>query len=453
MASIITGMTVPDNTDLRGQNIISSTNVIRDAGDPNSADTVRANPPPVNQNPQQFFLGGIETATMPKDEVGKIVVDVLRNTSINGVFPTVTGGTIDFSLPTSTASEKWSQQNWTGMSMSTYTNNAPTNHSNVAVFSANNSATDESKIASSESKARPVLDSNVEVSNSRSRSVLDSNVEVANSKSKAVLDSNVEVANSRSRPVSDSKIEVVNSKSTPLTDSDRRVANPMSNTLSRRRSNEQAGDVNTVTPLYVKSADGSSAMVVYMHEAHTISIDPDTTVGDTITDSMSNETIAPSQYFLSGGGGGGEQFPFKISVTSGKSPKYKVSYNSSIINGTNGGPYNIVGLNLDKSLAQEKFIIAEGDVSTSLTTTSFTIKEVDAGETDEVKIETSGEFPKQTKLRLLIGKITVEDLPNNGGKLLRPWQAITTSFRTTMSITNGVPALVLEPAPTHQSRV
>jgi hypothetical protein len=454
MASIITGITVPDNTDPRGQNIIPSTNVIRDAGDPNSADTVRSNPPPVNQNPQQFFLGGVETTTMPKDEVGKIVVDVLRNTSINGVFPTVTGGTIDFSLPTSTASEKWSQQNWTGMSMSTYTNNAPTNHSNVAVFSANNSATDESKIASSESKARPVSDSNVEIANSRSRSVSDSNVEIANSRSRPVSDSNVEVANSRSRPVSDSKIEVANSKATPLTDSDRRVANPMSNTLSRRRSNEQAGDVNTVTPLYVKSADGSSAMVVYMHEAHTISIDPDTTAGDTITDSMSGETIAPSQYFLSGGGGGGgEQFPFKISVTSGKNPKYKVSYNSSIINGTNGGPYNIVGLNTDKALSQQKFIIAEADVPSNFIITGFTIKEVDAGETDEVVMSGSGETATQSKLRLLIGKITVEDLPNNGGKLLRPWQAITTSYRTSNSFYNGVSVLVLEPAPTHQSRV
>ena len=453
MASVITGMNTPDNTDPRGQNIIPSTNIIRDAGDPNSADTVRANPPPVNQNPQQFFLGGVETTTMPKDEVGKIVVDVLRNTSINGVFPTVTGGTIDFSLPTSTASEKWSQQNWTGMSMSTYTNNTPTNHSNVAVFSASNSATDESKIASSESKARPVSDSNVEIANSRARPVLDSNVEVSNSRSKSVSDSNVEVANSRARPVSDSKIETANSKSTPLTDSDRRVANPMSNTLSRRRSNEQALDVNGVTPLYVKAADGSSAMVVYIQDSHTISIDPDTETGDTIIDSMSNSQLGPSEYFLSGGGGGSDQFPFKIETKSGKSPKYKVSYNSSIINGTNGGPYNIIGLNQEKGITQQKFIIAEADVSTSLTVSNFTIKEVDDGETDEVKMETSGQSPKQTKLRLLIGKITVEPIPNGGGTRLTTWQAITTSYRTVNSFYNGVSVLVLEAAPTHQSRV
>ena len=181
MASIITGMSMPDNIDPRGQNIIPSTNIIRDAADPNSADAVRANPPPlINQNPQQFFLSNVETTVMPKDEVGKIVVDILRNTSINGVFPTVTGGTIDFSLPTSTASEKWSQQNWTSASMSTYTNNTPSNHGNVVVSSAINNATGASMIASSESKTRPLLDSNIEVTKSRTIPLIDSNTQIAN---------------------------------------------------------------------------------------------------------------------------------------------------------------------------------------------------------------------------------------------------------------------------------
>jgi hypothetical protein len=159
---------------------------------------------------------------------------------------------------------------------------------------------------------------------------------------------------------------------------------------------------------------------------------------------------------VGGGGGSDIQFPFLITTTngvfgSGQSPKYKVSYNSSIINGTNGGPYNIVGLNEEKTITQQKFIVAEADVSTSLAVSGFTIKEVGAGDTDEVKIETSGEFPKQTKLRLLIGKVTVENVDT--GIKLKAWQAITTSYRTTMSIHNGVPVLVLEPAPTHQSRV
>jgi hypothetical protein len=209
-------------------------------------------------------------------------------------------------------------------------------------------------------------------------------------------------------------------------------------------------DVNGVTPLYVKSADGKSAMVVYIQDSHTISIDPDTSIGDTIKDSMSNEDIGPSQYFLSGTGGAGDQFPFKITVKSGSSPTYKVSYNSSIIDGTNGGPFNIVGLNTDKGITEEKFIIAEANVTSNpfkINNAGFTIKEVGPDEMNEAVLEDG----KQTKLRLLIGKITVE--PQGSGKLLRPWQAITTSFQTTMSFYNGVIVFTLESAPTHQSRV
>ena len=216
------------------------------------------------------------------------------------------------------------------------------------------------------------------------------------------------------------------------------------------QSNEQALDVNGVTPLYVKSADGKSAMVVYIQDSHTISIDPDTSIGDTIKDSMKNTDIGPSEYFLSGTGGSGDQFPFKISVKSGDNPTYKVSYNSSIINGINGGPFNINGLNMDKSITEEKFIVAEANVTANpfqIDNAGFTIKEVGADETDEVKVE---EY-KQTKLRLLIGKITVE--PQGTGKLLRPWQAVTTSFRTAVSFHNGVPVYILQAAPTHQSRV
>ena len=142
---------------------------------------------------------------------------------------------------------------------------------------------------------------------------------------------------------------------------------------------------------------------------------------------------------------------------SGQAPEYKVSYNSSIINGTNGGPYNIAGLNEDKRIEEQKFIIAEADItSASLTVTNgFTIKAVDANETDEIKTENENVFgvtrPVQKKLRLLIGKITVETTET--GVKLTPWQAITTSYRTVVGIHNSIPVLILEPAPTHQSRV
>ena len=156
------------------------------------------------------------------------------------------------------------------------------------------------------------------------------------------------------------------------------------------------------------------------------------------------------------GGGGSSNYPFKITVKSGEEPKYKVFFNSSIINGTNGGPFNITGLNEDKEITEEKFIVAEATVTSNpfeVTNDGFTINAVGADDTNEVLLEGG----KQTKLRLLIGKITVEPLLDEEGteigKKLTPWQAVTTSFRTAVSFHNGVPVYILQVAPTHQSRI
>ena len=157
-----------------------------------------------------------------------------------------------------------------------------------------------------------------------------------------------------------------------------------------------------------------------------------------------------------GGGGSDIQFPFLITTKdstfgSGVQPSFKVASYSSIVDGTNGGPFNITNLNTDISITSQKFIIAEADVPSNLIITGFTIKAVDAGETDEIVMTGSGETATQSKLRLLIGKVTTESTEN--GVKLTPWQAITTSYRTSNSFYNGVSVLVLEPAPTHQSRV
>jgi hypothetical protein len=160
---------------------------------------------------------------------------------------------------------------------------------------------------------------------------------------------------------------------------------------------------------------------------------------------------------ISGGGGGSDiQFPFKITTKdstfgSGVQPSFKVASYSSIMDGTNGGPFNITNLNIDISITSQKFIIAEADVPSNLIITGFTINAVDAGETDEIVMTGSGETATQSKLRLLIGKVTIESTED--GVKLTPWQAITTSYRTVNSFYNGVSVLVLEPAPTHQSRV
>jgi hypothetical protein len=160
---------------------------------------------------------------------------------------------------------------------------------------------------------------------------------------------------------------------------------------------------------------------------------------------------------LGGGGGGPDNFPFKITVKnstfgSGVQPSFKVAYNSSIIDGTNGGPFAITNLNTDISFTETtfKFIVAEAAVTSNpfeVTDAGFTIKAVDEGETDEVVLDAG----KQTKLRLLIGKITVEETDN--GHKLTAWQAVTTSFRTAVAFHNGVPVYILQVAPTHQSRI
>lgn len=166
------------------------------------------------------------------------------------------------------------------------------------------------------------------------------------------------------------------------------------------------------------------------------------------------------------GGGGGGNHPFKITTKnalygSGEQPSCKIFNNSSIINGTNGGPFAITNLNTDIPFATGesndfKFVVATADVTSNpfeVTDAGFTISLVDDDETDEVLLEDG----KQTKLRLLIGKITVEPLLDGEGteigKKLTPWQAVTTSFRTAVSFSNGVPVYILQVAPTHQSRI
>lgn len=163
---------------------------------------------------------------------------------------------------------------------------------------------------------------------------------------------------------------------------------------------------------------------------------------------------------------GGGNHPFRITTKnalygSGQQPSYKIAYNSSIINGTNGGPFAITNINTDVPFPTGtsndfKFVVATATVTSNpfvVTDAGFTISLVDADETDEVLLEDG----KQTKLRLLIGKITVEPLLDGEGteigKKLTPWQAVTTSFRTAVSFHNGVPVYILQVAPTHQSRI
>ena len=185
----------PDNTDPRGVDIIRPLNSARDSVDSSIYDVFKFDQPSFNSNPQHFYSGGLDTTT-PRDEINRVVIDILRNTSINGVFPTVAGNTIDFSLPSNSASDQWYQQNWPLID-----SNSQIINSKIAPFDNN--------VQLANSKIAPV-DSNYEIVNSRA-APSDSNNEVASSKV-SYLGSNVEIATSRSVPSIESNSQINNAK-------------------------------------------------------------------------------------------------------------------------------------------------------------------------------------------------------------------------------------------------
>lgn len=143
------------------------------------------------------------------------------------------------------------------------------------------------------------------------------------------------------------------------------------------------------------------------------------------------------------------ELPFILSVTQEESGwKYKVRP-GSITNGTNGGPFAISGLDEFTDFTGEKFIVAEATVTSSpfnISNDGFEIKVVDEEDTNEVKFD---DDYKQEKLRLLIGKLV--EVPNSDPVAYTPIQASFTSYKTVVSLQNGVPVYVLQSAPSHQS--
>lgn len=241
-------------------------------------------------------------SSLSKDDVSQVMFDLLKNTSINGVYPTVSGGNMDYSLSTgSKASDEWAKQNWQG---------PPTYNDTPALI---RQAINKSDIVSGDAGQQPhnsnidvakssstVSDSNVDVAKSSS-TVSDSNVDLAKASS-TVANSNVDLAKSGSSSVSDSKIANSTARLPILSDADLAVKDPESNEMSRRAGNERASLMVSQTPLLIFSGDKKSAMVVYVQDSNTISVDPDPedNYPEEIRDSLSGETITEDDYFVSG---------------------------------------------------------------------------------------------------------------------------------------------------------
>jgi len=241
-------------------------------------------------------------SSLSKDDVSQVMFDLLKNTSINGVYPTVSGGNMDYSLSTGPkASDEWAKQNW---------QSPPTYNDTPALIG---QAINKSDIVSGDSGQNPqnsnvdvakssstVANNNVDIAKSSS-TVANNNVDVAKSSS-TVVNSNVDIAKSGSSSVSDSKVAASTARLPVLSDADLDVADPESNEMSRRAGNERASSMVGQTPLLVFSADKQSAMVLYVQDSNTISVDPDPEdrYPEEIRDSLSGETITEDDYFVSG---------------------------------------------------------------------------------------------------------------------------------------------------------
>ena len=199
-------------------------------------------------------------SSLSKDDVSQVMFDLLKNTSINGVYPTVSGGNMDYSLSTgSKASDEWAKQNWQG---------TPPPVPQIEEPSIQRGAYNQTDAKSSST--------------------------VENGK--------VDPASSDSSSVSDSKLAASDSRAARSNESEQGVKNPESNEMSRRAGNERASSMVSQTPLLIFSADKQSAMVVYIQDSNTISVDPDPedSYPEEIRDSLSGETITEDDYFVSG---------------------------------------------------------------------------------------------------------------------------------------------------------
>lgn len=137
--------------------------------------------------------------------------------------------------------------------------------------------------------------------------------------------------------------------------------------------------------------------------------------------------------------------PFKVSATSeGLSSVYEIS-KGSIIDGTNGDPIDLGDIIEDESPASSGHVCVEAAVNEDLSITGWT-KAIKGGTEAAKEVEFTTEAPvRQTKIRLHLGKITID------GDTTTVAQACFQSQRITHGVINGVPCKVFESAPTHPS--
>lgn len=148
--------------------------------------------------------------------------------------------------------------------------------------------------------------------------------------------------------------------------------------------------------------------------------------------------------------------PFLLSVNnSGAPPTWSVSsLYSSVTDGVNGDAIDLavpagtdwsvgaIKFDVDTVIAATKYIVLEADVDSELVVTDWTLAAVDLA--DAMEVRTNGGTPDiQDKVRLLIGKVTVDAGAATVG------QAVFTAQELTYKFINGMMVRGFVAAPVH----
>lgn len=164
-------------------------------------------------------------------------------------------------------------------------------------------------------------------------------------------------------------------------------------------------------------------------------------------------TIKPG----SGGGSSSASGPFLLSTsTIDGDLTWKVSQNkSSVMDGTNGaaidlGPAGVdwgggsIKFGIPTTITATKFIVLEADVDADLVITHWTLAAVDEADADEVRFTTTPPI-YQDKIRLLIGKVTVDTGATPPTAIAS--QAVFSAQRISHGLLNGMAVKALDSAP------
>lgn len=140
--------------------------------------------------------------------------------------------------------------------------------------------------------------------------------------------------------------------------------------------------------------------------------------------------------------------PFQIVTYNTKSgPKYKVG-KGSIIDGTNGAAIDLDGVIEVEREATAGFVVIQATVDPdTLECTGWNSGVVTEANAEAEVVFNDASPPGQTKIVLLLGKITI------GDGVATAWQAWSTSARITHGFLNGQLVKVFEAAPTSPGKI